>query len=191
MSYKSFAVVGAGTIGSAIVAGLAGKNLPVVVLARPGSKSIENLPASVRSATVDTSDAIAVEAVLKEHNVDVVLATLATTAVSAQKPIVDAAKAAGVKLFVPSEYGIPTEGETQGVSGAKNQIAEQLKNLGIPSLRIYTGIFIEFIPWMFAYAENKKINVIGEGEVPVSFTASADIAGMPHGPYNSSIETNL
>ncbi|KAJ7071406.1 hypothetical protein C8F01DRAFT_432983 [Mycena amicta] len=178
MSYKSFAVVGAGTVGSAIVAGLAGKNLPVVVLARPGSKSIDNLPAGAKSATLDTSDAAAVAAVLKEHKVDVVLSTVTTTAVSAQKPIVDAAKAAGVKLFVPSEYGMPTDGETQGVLGAKNQIAEQLKSLGIPSLKIYTGIFTEFLPWLFAYTENKKINVIGEGEVPVSFTSAPDIAGF-------------
>ncbi|KAJ7060989.1 hypothetical protein C8F01DRAFT_1058288 [Mycena amicta] len=177
--YKSFAVVGAGTVGFAIVAGLAAKNLPVVVLARPGSKSTNNLPAGVKLATVNTSDAAAIAAVLKEHKVDVVLSTVTTTAVSAQKPMIDAAKTAGIKLFVPSEYGMPSEGvETPSFLADKNQIAEYLKNIGVPSLKIYTGTFIEFIPWAFGYTENKKINVVGKGEAPISFTSVSDIAGF-------------
>ncbi|KAJ6471816.1 hypothetical protein C8R47DRAFT_1054345 [Mycena vitilis] len=177
-SYKSFAVIGAGALGSIIVAGLVAKDIPVVVLARPGSKSTDKLPAGAKLASVDTSDAAAVVAVLKEHAVDVVLSTITGHAIGAQKTFVEAAKAANIKLFVPAEYSVPTEGLRSGVWGAKFQIAEQLKSAGIPSLRIYNGIFTEYIPWLFSNAQTKKIQVVGKGVTPLSATALADVAGF-------------
>ncbi|KAJ6541443.1 hypothetical protein B0H19DRAFT_1381125 [Mycena capillaripes] len=177
-SYKSFAVIGAGGLGSQIVAAFAAQNLPVVVLARPGSKSTDKLPAGAKLAIVDTNDAGAVAAVLKEHTVDVVLSTVSGQTLSAQKSFIEAAKAANIKLFVPSEYGVPTEGLNEGFWAEKNQIAEQLKSAGIPSLRIYNGIFAEYIPWLFLNAETKKINIVGKGEAPLSATAIPDVAGF-------------
>ncbi|KAJ7918202.1 hypothetical protein B0H13DRAFT_1607696 [Mycena leptocephala] len=177
-SYKSFAVIGAGALGSTIVAAFAVQNLPVVVLARPGSKSTDKLPAGTKLATVDTSDAAAVAAVFKEHTVDVVLSTVTGHAIGAQKSLIEAAKAANIKLFVPSEYGVPTEGLNEGIWAEKNQIAEQLKSAGIPSLRIYNGLFTEYIPWLFLNAETKKIHIVGKGEAPISATALPDVAGF-------------
>jgi hypothetical protein len=66
-----------------------------------------------------------------------VLSTVTGYAIGAQKSLVEAAKAANIKLFVPSEYGVPTEGLDTGIWAEKNQVAEQLKSAGIPSLRIY------------------------------------------------------
>ncbi|KAJ7881556.1 hypothetical protein B0H14DRAFT_3106024 [Mycena olivaceomarginata] len=163
-SYKSFAVIGAGALGSAFAA----QNLPVVVLAPP----------CTRLATVDTSDAAAVAAVFKEHTVDVVLSTVTGHAIGAQKSLIEAAKAATIKLFVPSEYGVPTEGLNEGIWAEKNQIAKQLKSAGIPSLRIYNGLFTEYIPWLFVNAEAKKIHIVGKGEAPLSATALPDVAGF-------------
>ncbi|KAF8207136.1 serine carboxypeptidase S28-domain-containing protein [Mycena galopus ATCC 62051] len=157
-AYKSFAVAGGGTVGIPVVNALAAKNVPVVLLSRPGS-SAKAVPSGVQVIQVDFSNAEAVAAVLKEHRVDVVLSTLTTAAVVAQRSLVDAAKLAAVKLFVPSEYGIPTDGHTEGPLAAKNEIAAYLKSLNIPSTRIYTGPFIE-------------------GETPASFTAIPDIAGF-------------
>ncbi|KAJ7051755.1 hypothetical protein C8F01DRAFT_1034004, partial [Mycena amicta] len=177
-SYKSFAVIGAGALGSLVVAAFVAQNIPVVVLARPGSKSTDKLPAGAKLATVDTSDAAAVAAVLKEHSVDVVLSTVTGYAIEAQKSFVDAAKAANIKLFVPAEYGTPTEGLNKGVWAGKNLIAEYLKSAGVPSLRIYNGLFAEYIPWLFLNAETKKFHVVGKGEAPLSVTAIPDVAGF-------------
>jgi hypothetical protein len=47
--------------------------------------------------------------VFKEHKVDVVLSTVTMAATAAQKSLVDAAKLAAIKLFLPSEYGLVTE----------------------------------------------------------------------------------
>jgi uncharacterized protein YbjT (DUF2867 family) len=121
-AYKSFAVIGAGTLGLPIVSAIASKNVPVVLLSRPGS-STKTAPSGVPVVQVDYNDAAAVANVFKQHRVDVVLSTIATEALAAQRPLVDAAKLAGIKLFVPSEYGLPSDGYTEGVLGAKNQIA--------------------------------------------------------------------
>jgi hypothetical protein len=152
--YKSFAVVGGGTVGLPIVNALAAKDVAVVLLSRPGS-SKKTVPSNVQIVEVDFADAAAVAEKLKQHKVDVVLATTTTTAAGAQNTLVDAAKLAAVKLFVPSEYGMPTEGHSEGPLGAKAQIAGQniaysspvqthflaayLKSVGIPSTRIYVS----------------------------------------------------
>ncbi|KAJ7351471.1 hypothetical protein DFH08DRAFT_913467 [Mycena albidolilacea] len=157
-AYKSFAVVGGGTVGLPIVNALAAKNVPVILLSRPGAAA-KTLPSSVRVVHVDFGDAAAVAAVFKEHKVDVVLSTITTLASGTQKPLVDAAKLAAVKLFVPSEYGLPTDGytEKEGSLGAKSALAAYLKSVNLSSTRIY---------------------VVGKGETPVSFTSITDIAGF-------------
>jgi hypothetical protein len=54
-------------------------------------------------------------------------------------------KEAGVKLFVPSEFGGVTEGETEGMFGQKASIRDQLKAVRIPYALIYTGPFADYI----------------------------------------------
>ncbi|KAJ7735996.1 hypothetical protein B0H14DRAFT_3898589 [Mycena olivaceomarginata] len=177
-SYKSFAVIGAGAIGLPIAGALAAaKDVSVVLLSRPGS-SAKTVPSSVKVVQVDYNDAAAVAAVFKEHKVDVILSTITTAASAAQKSLVDAAKLATVKLFVPSEYGLPTVGYNDGPMGEKNQIAAYLKSSGIPSTRIFVGLFTEYIPWLVDYSNGGKFKVMGKGEAPVSFTSVPDIAGF-------------
>ncbi|KAF8146402.1 hypothetical protein K438DRAFT_1869623 [Mycena galopus ATCC 62051] len=176
-AYKSFAVAGGGRLGLPIINALAARNASVVLLSRPGY-STKTVPSGVQVAEVDFTDTEAVAAVLKQHKVDVVLATLGPTAAAAQKPLVDAAKLAVVKLFVPSEYGTPTDGYTEGRWVAKAEIAAYLKSLNIPSARIYNGVFMEFIPWLVDYTPGGKIKVVGAGDTPVSFTSVLDIAGF-------------
>ncbi|KAJ6570212.1 hypothetical protein DFH09DRAFT_917274 [Mycena vulgaris] len=176
--YQSYAVVGGGTIGIPIVNALAAKHVSVILLSRPDSSSTKAVPAGVQIVKVDFNNAAAVAAVFREHRVDVVLSTITTTAAASQRSLVEAARLAAVKLFAPSEYGMPSEGRTEGILGAKNQRPEDLKSAGIPSVRFYTGMFIEWIPWIVGYPEHGKIRLVGKGEVPVSFTAIADIAGF-------------
>ncbi|KAJ7075149.1 hypothetical protein B0H15DRAFT_1027211 [Mycena belliarum] len=175
--YKSFAVVGGGTLGLPIVNALAATGASVVLLSRPGSAA-KPVPPGVQTATVDTRDAAAVAAVLTQHSVDVVLSTVTTLAAGDQAPLIEAARRAGVKLFAPSEYGMPTDGQTEGILGAKNQAAAALKAAGIPSVRFFVGMFTEFAPWLVGYAEHKKVQIIGKGDVPVSWTSIGDIAGF-------------
>ncbi|KAK7032836.1 NmrA domain-containing protein [Favolaschia claudopus] len=173
-AYKSFAVAGAGMLGIQVVNALAAKNVTVIVLSRPGS-SAKTVPAGVQVVTVNFADSEAIAKALKEHNVDVVISTVTTTAsFEEQKPLLDGAKAGGIKLFVPAEFGMPTEGHTQGPLGVKYEVAKYLKTLGIPSTRIYTGAFTQFLGGM---VKDGKALIVGKGETPVSVTSVPDIAG--------------
>ena len=77
--------------------------------------------------------------------IDVVICTIAASALGAQVGIAEAAKEVGVKLFVPSEFGTITEGETEGMLGAKAGTQNQLRTLGLPYALFYTGNFSDFI----------------------------------------------
>jgi len=79
--------------------------------------------------------------------VDVVISTLPGTAIDIQVKIAATAKKAGVKLFVPSEFGGITDGETDWVLGAKANVQSQLKALDIPYAAFYTGMFADY-PWV-------------------------------------------
>jgi hypothetical protein len=176
--YKSFAVVGAGRLGSGLLSALAAKeNISVILLSRPGST--KTAPSNVQVVPVDYTDVTAVSAVLKEHKVDVILSTLGHEGVGTQKSLADAAKLAAVKLFVPSEFGLPSHGNPNPFFNAKNDAAAYLKSVGIPSTRIYTGFFMEYIPMIGSYDKvNGKFTIIGNGDLPISTTSLPDIAGF-------------
>ena len=77
--------------------------------------------------------------------VDVVISTVSIPALDVQGKIAAAAKEAGVKLFVPSEFGGITEGETKGLFAVKANLQGQLKALGLPYVLFYTGPFADYI----------------------------------------------
>jgi uncharacterized protein YbjT (DUF2867 family) len=77
--------------------------------------------------------------------VHVVISTISGVALDVQGKIAAAAKEAGVKLFVPSEFGGNTEGETEGMFGTKANIQGELKAVGIPYAVFYTGPFADYI----------------------------------------------
>jgi uncharacterized protein YbjT (DUF2867 family) len=77
--------------------------------------------------------------------VEVVISTISGEALDIQGKIAAAAKEADVKLFIPSDFGNVTEGETEGLFGAKANIQTQLKALEIPYVVFYTGPFADYI----------------------------------------------
>ena len=77
--------------------------------------------------------------------VDVVISTVSMAALGVQEKIAAAAKEAGVKLFVLSEFGGNTEEKTEGVQGVKANIRGQLKALGLPYAGFYTGPFADYL----------------------------------------------
>jgi uncharacterized protein YbjT (DUF2867 family) len=77
--------------------------------------------------------------------VDVIICTISGEALNLQGIIAEAAKEAGVKLFVPSEFGGTTDGETEGLFGQKATIQSQLRALDIPYALFYTGPFADFV----------------------------------------------
>jgi uncharacterized protein YbjT (DUF2867 family) len=173
-TFKSFAVIGAGRIGTHTVKALLSKNVSVLVLTRSSTKT---LPVGAKSAVVDYEDTAAVAAALKEHNVEAVVSTINGMVMSLQIKLADAAKAAGVKLFAPSEFTMPTHGYTEGYAGGKDIIVAHLVSIGLPYARFYTGTFIGYITWLLDYSDG-KVRIVGKGNTPASFTAEEDIGGF-------------
>ncbi|KAK7045259.1 NmrA domain-containing protein [Favolaschia claudopus] len=178
-AYTSFAAIGAGMIGLPIVQSLAAKNISLILLSRPNSTTTP--PPGVEVIHVDYTDVAAVSEVFKKHKIQVVVSNVAIAAVASQKSLIDAAKLAGVELFVASEYAGPTDGgitHPAVATAEKNKIGEYLTSVGLPSLRIFTGPFTEGIPWLTSYDTHKKVLIRGTGDVPVSYTSIPDIAGF-------------
>ncbi|KAJ7464775.1 hypothetical protein B0H11DRAFT_2159783 [Mycena galericulata] len=171
-SYTSFAVFGAGLIGAPIARALSSRGAAVLVLARPGfcpSTVKESMPAGVEILEVDYADTATVTHLLKLYAVKVVVCTVSSAEVAMQNQLATTARAAGVELFAPSEFGVVTE----GVVGL-----EHLKSIQLPFARFYAGFYIEIIPALTGFSINRKINVIGYGNMPCSFTASDDVSGF-------------
>jgi hypothetical protein len=144
---------------------------------------------------VDYNDAAAVTAALK--GVDAIVATLGFTGLQLQVPIAKAAKAAGVRLFAPSEFGVPTD-SSSGPFAVKHVIAEEIHALGLPTARVFTGGFSDFIwgPCVFVCpsasvgrangcfgcrfmgldVKSGKVSVGVDGNAKISFTSRPDIA---------------
>jgi len=108
-----------------------------------------------------------------------VISTLAIKALSLQSPLGDAAKAAGVKLFILSEFGGDTQGKTDGVFAVKNAQREHLERIGLPWAAFFTGPFADRIFYLSALGldvRTGKVEVGGSGDSLISFTSRSDIA---------------
>jgi uncharacterized protein YbjT (DUF2867 family) len=95
-----------------------------------------------RIVQVDYNDDAAVTTALK--GVDAVVSTLGFAGLQLQVPIAKAAKAAGVQLFAPSEFGGPTD-MASGPLAVKHAIAEDIRALGLPTVRFFTGGFSDWV----------------------------------------------
>ncbi|EJU01946.1 NADP-binding protein [Dacryopinax primogenitus] len=176
--YKTFAVAGAGTLGKFIISELlkekaAGKIDKVVVLTRSADNSFGDAEALV----VDYSSPEFLQSALK--GVEVLVCTLGTTALAFQEPLAEAAKAAGVKLFIPSDFAGYPVGKSEGLYPIKNSYRDMLDRVGLPWTTFATGPFGDWIFYepMFGYdLKNGTAEVGGTGDGLVSFTARPDIA---------------
>ncbi|KAJ7728836.1 hypothetical protein DFH07DRAFT_850855 [Mycena maculata] len=178
-TYTSFAVFGAGLVGVPVTRELRARGVSVIVLARPGfcpDTVKRSLPPSVDIFEVELADTAKVKQLLKKYAVEVVISTISAAEVGIQNQLATTAQAAGVGLFVPSEFGVVTD----GLHGNTMEIStiEHLKAIELPFARFYAGFFIEIIPALTGFAVNGKINVVGYGNMPCSFTASDDVAGF-------------
>ncbi|KAJ5085729.1 hypothetical protein N7532_010500 [Penicillium argentinense] len=101
-SFKNITLLGKGLLGSAIVKQLVDAGFNVTVFSRT-SQVTNDLPPGVKTVQVDYSSVDNLATALRGQ--DVVICTVGTPAISAQKTFIDAAIQAGVKRYVPSDWG--------------------------------------------------------------------------------------
>jgi uncharacterized protein YbjT (DUF2867 family) len=174
-SYTSFAIAGVGGLGSFIAEHLTKQpGVTVIGLSRKGSSS-KDFPSGVSPREVDYADEASVVTALK--GVQVVISAVSGAGVMIQPALANAAKKAGVKLFVPSEYGVSTTGVTEGLLVGKAKVQQHLKDIDLPYALFFTGVFSDTIFRAFIGFDipNKTISITGSGNTPVSMTARDDI----------------
>ncbi|GAA5906054.1 hypothetical protein JCM8208_006328 [Rhodotorula glutinis] len=173
---KSVALAGAGNLGAFFPEHLLAEGLETTVLTRAGSD--KSFPAGVKVKEVDYSSTSSLESALE--GIDAVIATL--TAYDAQTELIKAAAAAGVKLFVPSEFGNVSTALKEGAHPAlagKGVAHGQIKEAGLPAVLVFTGPFPETtfaVPYFGANFVENKVTIYGEGKTQISWTTRRDIA---------------
>ncbi|PBK71992.1 hypothetical protein ARMSODRAFT_954794 [Armillaria solidipes] len=175
----------AGHIGKHIFAALHERTTatsPILVITRTSSSSADAIPPSpnVKIAKVeDYKNVEEVAAILRTHHIEVLVSAAnwqTEEGIYAEETaLVDAARAAGVKLFVPSEFGVSSVDAPTGLWKAKDDVASELQMLFLSG----TGQFFSWIPIACGYPSTGKINlVVGTGSTPGSFTADEDVGGF-------------
>ncbi|KAL4898867.1 hypothetical protein BDW74DRAFT_189869 [Aspergillus multicolor] len=102
--FKKVALLGKGKLGTVMLTELLNANYPVTVLSRHTSPTSSTpLPPGATLAKVDYTSLESLKSALSGH--DIIISTVAYSAMNIQKPIIDAAIAVGVKRFIPAEYG--------------------------------------------------------------------------------------
>lgn len=130
----------------------------------------------VEPIVVDYTSPTSLQSALR--GIDVVISTLGGAALPLQPAVGDAAKAVGVKLFVPSEFGGNTLGATEGFFALKNAQREYLESIGLPWAVFFNGPWSDWICRSLFGLEVKsgKVEVGGTGDELCSFISRRDIA---------------
>lgn len=160
---------------------LTGAGFNVTLLSRSEKKS-QDLPPGVQSVIVDYSSKASLEAALRGK--DVVIGALAMEAVPIQSLVIDAAISAGVKRFIPSDYGsVSTDPRVANIAMYPVMIGIQdyLKDKAVQGQIEYTlispGGFTEFL-----LADGILVNLAGksaefweDGQNRISSTTMAGV----------------
>jgi uncharacterized protein YbjT (DUF2867 family) len=182
--FKKVVVVGgSGAAGAPIVqALLEAKKFEVSVLSRLTSQS--TFPVGVN---VIKSDYIHDKLVDALKGQDAVISTIATFSVEQQNLLIDASIEAGVRRFLPSEYGVDTSdqsiGELVPPLGAKNETVTYLKAKETSGLSWTALIVGAFFDWVFETPgvlgwnlPEKSVTLFDGGDIEFEATNLAQIA---------------
>ncbi|KAL5498519.1 hypothetical protein ACEPAH_1872 [Sanghuangporus vaninii] len=185
-AYKHFAVAGAGSIGRVIVEELVkkkdeGKISSIVVLTRSSGWSEDLVSKGVKFIPVDYRSPSSLEAAL--IGVDVVISTLSLLSVIHQNALATSAKAAGVKLFVPSQFDCDPSGKSKMLLLKHREVFRRnLKEIGLPYAVFCTGLLTDkVLAPTFAVAlglnfSSGEFSIPGSGTAPISWTTTEEVA---------------
>ncbi|GAQ03176.1 hypothetical protein ALT_0497 [Aspergillus lentulus] len=178
---QKVALLGKGFLGSAVLDQLIKSGFSVTVLTRSRS-SIQEVPAGVAVVEVDYASADSLEQALRGH--DAVVSTINSAAFMIQKPAIDASIRAGVKRFIPADFGALTtapEAQDLPVHARPVEIQNYLKEKAELGELEYTilavGLFLEYVvssPFVVDRVNRTAVLYDG-GEHPFSTTSVASI----------------
>jgi uncharacterized protein YbjT (DUF2867 family) len=193
MSYQKIAIAGAtGNLGPAIVTGLVDAGFEVTVFSQSGNTS--SLPSSIKTVKVDYSSHDSLVSALKGQDAFV----SAVPNHDQQPALIDAAIAAGVQRFIPSEFGSNIAGNAntaalpvfQGKKATQDYL--QRKSSEISYTLINNGLFLD---WgiqvgVLLNLKGEPTRVFDGGDDKHSFTTLSDVAQAVVGVLKHPKETH-
>ncbi|KAF1821835.1 NAD(P)-binding protein [Dissoconium aciculare CBS 342.82] len=195
--YKTVAIVGAsGSLGAPLLERLLKSDfVRIRVLKRASSKS--TFPANVEVVDVDFSSLDSITEALRGQ--DVLVSTITMEALGDQIKYIDAAIAAGVKRFLPSEFGSNLEVPSVRrlpVYATKVKVQDYLAQKAAEGLISYTSFYNNvFLDWgveksFLIDRVNSSITFYDDGESEWSTTTLASVADGVVGVINHPTETH-
>ena len=172
---------GTGGLGSQVAKGLVtaeGYDTKKALVRNPDSEKAYDLKSLGWElvAFEDYSNAHALEQALE--NAHTIVSTLSGgDMVTLEKAIVDAAKANGSSLFVPSQFGVDYRrwGTSFPFLAGKKMVFDYAKEQGVPTLVVFNGLFSDWIFDFLASPSEGKARMVGDGSGKVTFTRRSDI----------------
>lgn len=169
----------------------------VIVLSREAGKVPVQFAERVKEVVVDYSSIESLQSALV--GVDAVVSTLGAPAVGEpQRRLIDAAIAAGVDRFIPSDFGCDHQNpltRTLPVFAEKVKTEDYLINKCQSSSLTYTFIYNNlFLDWgltsgFLVNLEDKKISLFNGGDIPLSFTRLGTVGDGVVGVLRNPVDT--
>ncbi|TPX34061.1 hypothetical protein SmJEL517_g03232 [Synchytrium microbalum] len=125
--------------------------------------------------------------------IDAVVSLLAFPAgLEPQAAAITASKLAGVKRFVPSEFGIDHSRLTSSRLAAKDSAIEDIKKAGLEWTAIVVGLFVDtsFSPIFMINPTDGTARIVEDTATPVAYTSLKDIGKVVAGTLKSKAAAN-
>ena len=186
MSIKNVCLLGAnGNVGPMVLHALVKDGFNVTVLKRSSSKSSSGYPSGVKVAEVD--DAFAVDDLVPIFNgQDAVVVTIKGTQVDIQKRLADASVKAGVKRFIPADFGScdsssPHAQDCVPLFVNKTELRSYLteltkKNESFTWSSIVCGHFFDWdTAFLHLWPKEKRADIVKDGDLKTSYSTLARV----------------
>ncbi|KAF4121450.1 Nucleoside-diphosphate-sugar epimerase [Geosmithia morbida] len=180
-SYKKVALLGKGHLGSAVLHGLVEAGFDVSVLSRDVS-GLKDLPSGVKAVQVDYSSEDSIVEALRGH--DAAVSTVGFGALINQEPVIEACIKAGVKRYIPADWGTTTtdpDARSLPINAPFVRVQDLLKEKAAAGQLEWTifsiGAFLEYVvDYNFVLdPQNHSIDLYDGGEHSFSSTRIATI----------------
>ena len=197
MSINKIALIGAtGNLGPAILEGLLDGGYEVTVLSREGSTSTDSLASShprqkITKVNFESVDSIA--SALK--GIEGIVSNVASHALPSQKKVIDAAITAGVKRFLPSDFGADLTLEINRTIpfnmpkvDIHNYLKEKVKaHPDFSYTAVYNGPFFDWCLNMglFGNLKSHDVTLWDGGETKISVTTLASVGKAVAGVFKN------
>ncbi|KAK3331839.1 hypothetical protein B0T19DRAFT_472846 [Cercophora scortea] len=180
--FPSVALIGAtGNLGAPVLQALLQAQPPfeyITVLTRSAPSNPSVYPPNVHVKVVDYASKDSLISALT--GVDALVSTVAPGSIDVQKTTIDAAVAAGVKFFVPSEFGLASNDNRLNRDfddwASKVEIQQYLAGQPIEYTLIFTGLFLDWgMQGFLLNLKKKTVELWDDGEAVLALTTVGSI----------------